>query len=196
MRAVVALFLTPGVLAASPTTFDLTRGGNAAGHPTYESTSGFGFEPGPPTSFSVRVPEGNYRVTLGFDRGSDVVIYAEQRRLYGSGSRSFIVNVRTPALGDLPANATGGTAVRLKPREIGAANWDDKLTLEFSPDASAPKSIAIEPADVPTITSAVRASQTPDRAVRTPAWKAIPEIPPPPSTKPTRKRVLISNRPS
>jgi lysophospholipase L1-like esterase len=151
MRAVVALFLTPGVLAASPMTFDLAPGGNAAGHPTYESSSGFGFEPGSPERFSVRVPEGNYRVTLRFDLGNDVVIYAEQRRLYGSGSRSFIVNVRTPALGDLPANATGGTTVRLKPREIGAANWDDRLTLELSPDSSSLQSIAIVPADVPTL---------------------------------------------
>lgn len=151
MRAMAALFLTPGVLAASPQTFDLAPGGNAAGHPRYESHAGFGFEPGEPARFSVRAPEGNYRVTLRFDRPQDLEVYAEQRRLYGHAPSSFIVNVRTPALGELPANATGGTGVRLKPREIGAANWDDRLTLEFSSPPTTLRSIGIEPVQVPTL---------------------------------------------
>jgi len=149
MRAIVALFLTPGVLAAGPQTFDLAPGGLAAGHPAYDTRTGFGFES--PARFSVRVPEGNYRVTLLFERAEDVTVYAEQRRLYGHAPHSFIVNVRTPTLGELPANATGGTQVRLKPREIGAANWDDRLTLEFSPAPAALRSISVESADVPTL---------------------------------------------
>ena len=38
------------------------------------------------------------------------------------------MNVRTAELAPLPANATGGTKVALKPRELGSATWDDKLT--------------------------------------------------------------------
>jgi lysophospholipase L1-like esterase len=151
MRAIVALFLTPGALAAAPMTFDLTPGGNAAGHPVYEASAGFGFEPGEPSRFSVRVPEGNYRVVLRFEPPDDITVYAEQRRLYGNGSRSFVVNVRTPTLGALPENAPGATAVRLKPREIGAANWDDKLTLEFDPAPTTLRSVSVAPVDVPTL---------------------------------------------
>jgi len=151
MRAIVALFLTPCVVAASPMTFDFTPGGNAADKRVYESSAGFGFEPGSTRRFSVRVPEGNYRVTVTFDRASEATVFAEQRRPYSAGSKAFVVNVRTPSLGELPANATGGTTVRLKPREIGAANWDDRLTLEFAPDSPQPKSIAVEPFDVPTL---------------------------------------------
>ena len=83
MRAIVALLLTPGVLAANPLTFDLEPRGSAAGHPVYDATAGFGFEPASPAQFSVRVPEGNYRVTLHYKRGDDVDVYAEQRRMYG-----------------------------------------------------------------------------------------------------------------
>lgn len=151
MRAIVALFLTPGVLAANPQTFDLQPGGNAAGHPAYSATRGFGFEPGAPQRFSVLVTEGNYRVTLRLDREDAVTrIYAEQRRAVASPG-SFIVNVRTAALGDLPPNATGGTQVRLKPREIGSLDWDDKLTLEFEPDVARLISIQVEPVDLPTL---------------------------------------------
>ena len=151
MRAIVALFLTPGVLVASPLTFDLAPGGNGAGHPAYDESTGFGFDPGPAERFSVRVPEGNYRVSLVFDGRTGTAVYAEQRRFCGTEPGSFVVNVRTPALGDLPANATGGTTVRLKPREIGAANWDERLTLEFDPALASLRSITVEPVDVPTL---------------------------------------------
>jgi lysophospholipase L1-like esterase len=151
MRAIVALLLTPGVLAAHPQTFDLRPGGNAAGHPPYDAATGFGFEPGAAGRFSVRVPEGNFRLALGFRAGSAVTVCAEQRRFVGANPASFVVNVRTPALGDLPPNATGGTAVRLKPREIGSPDWDDRLTLEFDPGSSSVESIQVEPVDVPTL---------------------------------------------
>jgi lysophospholipase L1-like esterase len=151
LRVIVALLLTPGVLAAAPLTFDFTPHGNAAGHPAYDAAAGFGFEPASPGRFSVRVPEGDYRVTLRFATGVDPLVYAEQRRLIGRARDRFIVNVRGPELGALPANATGGVQVRLKPREFGAANWDDKLTLEFEPAASTPLRIDVESADVPTL---------------------------------------------
>ncbi len=64
--------------------------------------------------------------------------------------RSLVVNVRTAALAALPANATGGTRVALKPREIGSLTWDDKLTLEIVGDATL-RSLSITPVDLPTL---------------------------------------------
>src|SRR5690349_18736259 len=40
-------------------------------------------------------------------------------------TRTFTVSVRTPRI-------PGGDSVRLKPREVGSATWDDELTLEFN----------------------------------------------------------------
>lgn len=142
-------------------TFDFTPGGNAAGHPAFESSRGFGFEPGAPWKFSVQVPEGNYRVTVRFDRSRKRVharVLAEQRRLMVENlvvdqtalEQTFIVNVRTSALAALPLNATGGTRVALKPREIGSPTWDDKLTVEIAGDAS-PRSVSIATVHLPTL---------------------------------------------
>lgn len=121
------------------------------------------FEPKDERTLSVPLPEGNYRVTVTIgDRGraGDTTIKAEQRRLMvkdvrtAAGSlvtRSFVVNIRTANLAPPPANAPGGVAVRLKPREIGSATWDDKLSLEFlGPDPRVAK-VLIEPAEVPTV---------------------------------------------
>jgi lysophospholipase L1-like esterase len=92
--------------------------------------------------FSVRLPEGNYNVTVRLGDAaaeSDTTVKAESRRLMleriqtaagDYATRTFTVNVRTPALppsGELPT----GT-VLLHPREQGVLDWDDKLTLEFS----------------------------------------------------------------
>src|SRR5207237_9119949 len=89
--------------------------------------------------FSVKVPEGNYRVTvtLGDAAGeSTTTVKAELRRLMlenvktAAGqhqSQMFIVNVRRPEI-------AGVGEVRLKDREKTAEGWawDEKLTLEFS----------------------------------------------------------------
>jgi lysophospholipase L1-like esterase len=144
--------------ASSELVFDFS--GNAAGHPAYDVDRGFGFEPDAPARFSVRVPEGNYRVTLDFNRSRTPVnasVLAEQRRLMIEDlevrkpiERSFIVNVRTADLAPLPTNATGGTRVALKPREIGSATWDDKLTVEIQGAASL-RSLRVSPVDLPTL---------------------------------------------
>lgn len=93
-----------------------------------------------PFFFSVKVPEGNYQVTvlLGDPSGATTnTIKAESRRLMLKNvvtapgkfeTRTFTVNVRTPRI------ASGGQ-VRLKTRESGpppVLHWDDKLTLEFN----------------------------------------------------------------
>jgi lysophospholipase L1-like esterase len=92
-----------------------------------------------PFYFSVKLPEGNYKVTvtLGDQTGETATtIKAELRRLMlenvqtANGkfvTRTFIVNTRTPLI------STGGN-VRLKPREKTSEwpAWDDKMTLEFN----------------------------------------------------------------
>ncbi|MGE7204303.1 rhamnogalacturonan acetylesterase [Sphingomonas sp. NPDC019816] len=116
-----------------------------------------------PHLFSVAVPPGNYAVTVTLGdpaRAGDTTIKAESRRLMLAAvrtkpgeivTRRFVVNVRTPALTPPPANAPGGHAVRLKPREIGSFNWDDRLTLEIIGPAPAVRGVTIAPATVPTL---------------------------------------------
>jgi lysophospholipase L1-like esterase len=103
---------------------------------------------GKPFFFSVKVPEGNYKVkvTLGDSKGiSKTTIKAECRRLMVEGvetakgkfvTETFIVHVRDSII------RPGGNKVRLKPRELGYLHWDHKLTLEFS--NAAPKICAVE----------------------------------------------------
>jgi lysophospholipase L1-like esterase len=161
--ATLLLLLAVGAQAAEPMRFDFAAGGNASGHPAYDASRGFGFEPGSPQRFSVRVPEGNYHLRLHFARQPHAPMFtlkSEQRRLMLEnlvvGQRrdqtvGVTVNVRQPDLPSLPANATGGTRVALKPREIGALNWDDKLTLEFPSGLGALKSIELVSVELPTL---------------------------------------------
>lgn len=118
-----------------------------------------------PFYFSVAASDGNYQVTLvlGGPRASTTTVRAESRRLFVkqikvAARRSrrgvFIVNVRTPNI--FPPGEPQATGpfpqVRLKQREIGAQDWDDRLTLEFSGDHPSIRSISIRPIDsVPTI---------------------------------------------
>jgi lysophospholipase L1-like esterase len=145
--------LGPGLRRGGLQKYDLTQP-----HP-YDGTSGF--EPGPGQLFSIVAPPGNYRVTLTLgrrDRATTTTVKAESRRLMldaltapkgRTQTTSFIVNTRTATIATPPANAPGGSAVRLKPREQGSFSWDDKLTLEFLSDL--PDSVTIEPVQVPTI---------------------------------------------
>ncbi len=143
----------------------------------YSRERGFGFEPGAevtctsqtsrviasctsdkPFYFSVKVPEGNYRVTIRFGHptaSASTVVKAELRRLMlerldtrprGFVDKSFIINVRTPQI------ASGGE-VKLKDRERTSEQWawDEKLTLEFNGGRPAVSEIGIERVDVPTI---------------------------------------------
>jgi lysophospholipase L1-like esterase len=118
-----------------------------------------------PFFFSVAVPDGNYEVTLilGGKLASVATVRAESRRLFvdqlhipanGSKQVVFNVNVRTATIypaPDEPTPTTGFSEVRLKPREIGALDWDEKLTLEFNGDHPAVRSIFIRPITVPTV---------------------------------------------
>jgi lysophospholipase L1-like esterase len=156
-----ALLLSSGVAhAVRALDFDFSPGGNAAGHPAYDTVRGFGFESETSSRFSVRLPEGNYRVTVRFSgprKRAHAQVLAEQRRLmledvavHQTLERSFVVNVRTADLAPRAVNATGGTTVALKPREIGSATWDDKLSMQITGDATL-RSLRIEPVDLPTL---------------------------------------------
>ncbi|HEY0308738.1 MAG TPA: rhamnogalacturonan acetylesterase [Acidobacteriaceae bacterium] len=114
-----------------------------------------------PYFFSLAVPDGNYQVTLtlGGPTPSTTTVRAESRRLFAdqiktpANARStqvFNVNVRTPTIHT--AATPTPLPVKLKPREIGALDWDEKLTLEFTGDHPSFRSITIRPIlDVPTV---------------------------------------------
>ncbi len=133
----------------------------------YSPSDGFGFEPDAqaigkdfkpgisPFYFSVKEPEGNYKVTVTLAGESTVTVKAELRRLMLESIRTaagqfttceFIVNLRTP---EIP----GGGHVHLKPRETTSEqwDWDDKLTLEFNGRNPSLQSLQIEPVNVPTV---------------------------------------------
>lgn len=129
----------------------------ASGH-AYDNR--FGFDAA--NRFSVALPEGNYRVTLTLgDRRAptETTVLAESRRLMldrvktsrGFVTRSFVVHLKQPKLAAPPENAPGKDSVRLKSREIGAPDWDDKLTLIFGGARPAVASVKIESANVPAV---------------------------------------------
>jgi len=171
-------------MTQAPLRFDLEPPKRATGRVAvsadkpYEA-GGFGYEPqrrGKEFLFSAAVPEGNYRVTVRL--GGRVTVKAESRRLMLRDivtkpgqyvTASFVVNVRNAQLAPPPANAPGGSAVRLKSREAGSYTWDDKLTLEF---LGGPRvaSIDIEPVAVPTIFLAGDSTVTDQRAEPAASW--------------------------
>ncbi|MGA7159317.1 MAG: rhamnogalacturonan acetylesterase [Acidobacteriaceae bacterium] len=119
-----------------------------------------------PFFFSMAAPDGNYRVTLvlGGPGASVNTVKAESRRVLidqmtvpaGDSRRiTFVVNVRTPQIvrADGMAETDGAPVeVRLKPREIGALDWDHKLTLEFNGKNPSVRSITIQAVhNVPTL---------------------------------------------
>lgn len=137
----------------------------------YSPETGYGFEPGAklrlenlkvpsitssnPFYFSVKLPEGNYKVSVTLDEGSVTTIKAELRRLMlehvrtakgNTAIRTFVVNIRTPRI-----SATNH--VHLKPRETTSEiwDWDEKLTLEFNDANPCLAQLEIEKVEVPTV---------------------------------------------
>ena len=103
-----------------------------------------------PIDFSVKVPDGNYcvTVTLGSKkRAAQTVVRAESRRHYTDlvttkkgqfQTVTFTVNKHEPTI-------DASTSVKLKPRELSYKNWDDMLSLQFCGPAPAVQRITIEP---------------------------------------------------
>lgn len=104
-----------------------------------------------PTYFSVKIPEGNYKIEVvmgSTEKASNVTIKAESRRLMldqltikkaKEVTKTFNINIRTPKIDD-------DTSISIKDREKDDFNWDDKLTLEFLGNVSI-KSIKITKVD-------------------------------------------------
>ena len=130
--------------------YEFYFGENATTNIAYNETIGYGFDfnsahqvilykdgftaPNP-VYFSVKLPEGNYKVTLVLGNNqntSTTTVKAESRRLMLNGivtnnestTKSFMVNVRSSKI-DETKN------IALKERELDDLNWDNKLTLEF-----------------------------------------------------------------
>lgn len=109
---------------------------------------------------SVKVPDGNYKVTLTFGshkRAANTTVRAESRRLFlenmetKKGEKqtlSFIVNKRD----DIIRDSTGTEIARVKTAGRSPMTWDDKLTLEITGSAPACTDIAIEPVTEPITT--------------------------------------------
>lgn len=109
-----------------------------------------------PCFFSIKLPEGNYRVTVVLgdkNNYTNTTIRSESRRLMLENintspsefiTTSFNVNIRN-------INIDEERDVRLKPREIGKLNWDEKLTLEINGTSPGLVELIINNADVPTI---------------------------------------------
>ena len=106
--------------------------------------------------FSVDLPEGNYNVklTLGSkDVETLTTVKSESRRLMLENiktrkgkfvTREISVNLRNTKIGR-------NDSVRIKTREIGKLNWDNKLTLEINGVNPSLVSLEITPAEIPTI---------------------------------------------
>ena len=137
----------------------------------YAAETGYGFEPGAkmtvenlrapsltssnPFYFSVKVPEGNYLVTVTLDEGSVTTIKAEQRRLMlehkltakdKTATWPFVVNVRTPRI-----SAEAKVSLKKRELETETVDWDEKLTLEFNDANPCVAKLKIEMVEVPTI---------------------------------------------
>ena len=140
----------------------------------YSPDTGFGFEPGAqvasgdngntstsdkPFFFSVKVPEGNYNITVTLGDSSaatTTTLKAESGRLMlerwtlpagQTASRTFTTNVRTPKLPPIPTNAPGGDFVREDQFDSGnSRDWDDKLNIEINSPHAALRSIEISAA--------------------------------------------------
>ena len=135
-----ALLLVPLATAAQTYDFDLTKH-----QPVYSDEVGYGYDfvtaPDNPGQhdvyFSVKVPDGNYRVTVTLgsrQRATDTQLRAEARRLLVESTAlkkkelrtySFTINKRSPYISDKKR-------VMINNREKSSLDWDDKLTLDWA----------------------------------------------------------------
>ena len=140
--------------------FDMTKT-----QPAYSDEMGYGYDlntrqsesrvANSPFYFSVKVPDGNYKVTVTLGskkKAVQTVVRAESRRLFIEKTStkkgqfetlSFVVNKRSPYINEK-------MSVRIKEREKEYLDWDDRLTLEFNGPAPAVNRIQIEPDTVAT----------------------------------------------
>ena len=143
--------------------YDLTKQ-----QPIYSEAVGYGYDvvEAPtaksvsPFYFSVKVPDGNYRVRVRLGnkkREGETTVRAESRRMIIEKcvtkkgefrDFSFFINKRCvdiPSFKGVDGKDTQPDKVRIKPGEVGSLTWDEKLTLEFNGASPCVQSITIEP---------------------------------------------------
>ena len=173
--------------AQTPRKFDFGAQRVAAGYTrvaaadVYDAAKGYGFEPNQriecldragrdalragfctaagPFYFSVKAPEGNYRVTVTFgdrEAATRTTVKAELRRLMVENAAtragefravSFVVNVRTPQI----AGTDAEVSLKERERTMEWWAWDEKLTLEFGGARPVVSAVEIEKIEVPTV---------------------------------------------
>ncbi|MFT4091799.1 MAG: rhamnogalacturonan acetylesterase [Asticcacaulis sp.] len=179
LAALLAASSAMPAMAASedaPRTFVFTTDGAtnkaAPAGTTYVATAqawnpeaGYGFtsqRDGNEQAFSVRVPEGDYRIRVELDSGdraSRTSLWSEDRRLMlapidlkkkQKRTVEFIANTRTPFLnGKSEQDVVNAPKVGLRGDEDISRNWDDVLTISASGvNAAQVRSITIEPVQV------------------------------------------------
>ena len=162
--SILSLLVVCAVATTAQTvSYDLTKP-----QPMYSEAVGYGYDvvEAPtaktvsPFYFSVKVPDGNYRVSvrLGSKKsGGETTVRAESRRMIIEKcvtkkgefrDFSFVINKRCvdiPSFKGVDGKDTQPDKVRIKPGEVGSLTWDEKLTLEFNGASPCVQSITIEP---------------------------------------------------
>ncbi len=164
MKNLLLTILILVATSAKAEVYDLTKP-----MPTYTDSVGYGYDfaPAPnlkqtkgsvdPFFFSVKVPDGNYRVTVTLGakkRAAETTVRAESRRMMvekcvtkKGATQTYTFNVHKHSV-RLQKDARQ-TVQKADPKSI---SWDDKLTLEFNGATPAVQTITIEPAnDVTTL---------------------------------------------
>ena len=97
---------------------------------------------GRPFRYSVKVPDGNYRVSVTIGsrkKAAETCVRAESRRLFFDPQPTkrgeqrvltFVVNKRSPYIFE-EGKQSPKDSIRIKAREKYYVNWDDSLTFEF-----------------------------------------------------------------
>lgn len=152
-KALLSLLFSAVALSVSAQSFDIDM---TKKHAVYTDAAGQGYDLNTswdgksvkPFYYSVKVPDGNYKVTVTLGskkRAAATVVRAEARRLMVDEvatkknkpqTFTFVVNKHSPKINDKES-------VKLKPDEQGSPNWDDRLTLEFNGSAPSVERIQI-----------------------------------------------------
>ena len=162
--SILSFFVLCAVVATAQTmSYDLTKQ-----QPVYSEVVGYGYDvvEAPtaksvsPFYFSVKVPDGNYRVSVRLGskkREGETTVRAESRRMIIEKcvtkkgefrDFSFVINrrcVEIPSFKGVDGKDTQPDKVRIKPGEVGSLTWDEKLTFEFNGASPCVQSITIEP---------------------------------------------------
>lgn len=105
-----------------------------------------------PFFFSVKVPDGNYKVTIvvgSRKQAGNTTVRAESRRLFLENipTKKGEVKTFTFTVNKRDSIISGNEKVQIKPRERSKLNWDNKLTFEINGDAPTISQLSVEKAE-------------------------------------------------